>query len=75
MSDPGTYRSKEEVAYWKSRDPIPKIKVAIQHDFGAGNEEFEELDKKVRKVLDEAVKFAESGQELPREKLYEDVYA
>ena len=35
MSDPATYRSKEEVDYWKSRDPIPRLKAAIQHDFDA----------------------------------------
>ena len=33
MSDPATYRSKEEVEFWKGRDPIPKLKAAIRHDF------------------------------------------
>ena len=74
MSDPATYRSKEEVEYWKRRDPIPRIKTAIQHDFEVTDEEFEELDRKVNQVLDEAVAFAEAGSELPVDRLYEDLY-
>ena len=74
MSDPATYRSKEEVELWKERDPIPKLKAAIQGDFDAAESEFEELDRKVRDVLDEAVAFAEAGEELPPERLYEDLY-
>ncbi|MFP4058300.1 MAG: pyruvate dehydrogenase (acetyl-transferring) E1 component subunit alpha [Candidatus Brocadiia bacterium] len=75
MSDPATYRSKEEVELWKERDPIPRIKAAIQHDFHVPDEEFEQLDEKVRQVLDEAVAFAEQGAELPPERRLEDVYA
>ncbi|MHC4591811.1 MAG: pyruvate dehydrogenase (acetyl-transferring) E1 component subunit alpha [Planctomycetota bacterium] len=74
MSDPDTYRSKDEIAYWKSRDPIPKIKAAIQHDFGADENEFDELDAKVQQVLDGAVAFAEAGAELPTGALYDDLY-
>ena len=74
MSDPATYRSKEEVEYWTKRDPIPRMKAVIQHDFDAPDEEFERIDRKVNDLLDEAVAFAEAGQELPAERLYEDVY-
>jgi len=75
MSDPGTYRSKEEVEYWKSRDPIPHLKEAIRNDFEAGDDEFEAIDRQVAGILDDAVRAAEAGQELPVEKLYEDLYA
>jgi pyruvate dehydrogenase E1 component alpha subunit len=73
MSDPATYRSKEEVAHWKQRDPIPKIKAAIQHDFEVDDAAFAEVDERIRKVLDEAVAFAEAGSELPVEELTTDV--
>ena len=36
--------------------------------------EFKALDKQVRQALDEAVEFAESGHELPPERLHEDLY-
>jgi pyruvate dehydrogenase E1 component alpha subunit len=73
MSDPATYRTREEVALWKKRDPIPRLKAAIQHDFEVPEEEFKEVDERVRKLLDEAVQFAEAGAELPAEKLYDDL--
>ena len=75
MSDPATYRSKEEVDYWKKRDPIPKIKAAIRHDFDASDDEFKAVDAKKETILDEAVAYAESGNELSKDRLYEDVYA
>ena len=75
MSDPATYRSKEEVEYWKGRDPIPRIKAAIRHDLEVPDEEFDALDQKVRQVVDDAVQFAESGTEPPLEELYADLYA
>jgi pyruvate dehydrogenase E1 component alpha subunit len=74
MSDPATYRSKEEVDFWKQRDPIPRIKAAIRHDFEVDDAEFDGVDAEVRRVLDEAVAFAEAGAELPPDRLYEDVY-
>jgi len=74
MSDPAQYRSKEEVDYWKSRDPIPRMKAAIKHDFDVSDEEFEQIDRKVDRMLDEAVEFAEKGEELPIERLYDDLY-
>ena len=74
MSDPATYRSKEEVEFWKKRDPIPKLKAIIQKDFEVADEELDQIDARVQKELDQAVAFAESGSELPPEGLYEDVY-
>ncbi len=75
MSDPATYRAKEEVAFWKERDPIPKLKAQIKHDFDLeGDDLFDEIDQKVRKELDEAVEFAEAGEELPFERVHEDAY-
>ena len=74
MSDPATYRDKAEVDFWKKRDPIPKMKAAIQNDFEVPDEEFAALDKKVKAALDEAVRFAENGEELPPERKLEDLY-
>ena len=82
MSDPATYRSKEEVAHWKKRDPIPQIKAAILEDFGETDEqraaiekELKAIDADVKQTLDEAVAFAEAGAELPKDELLTDVYA
>ena len=74
MSDPATYRDKKEVEFWKKRDPIPKMKAAIQHDFDVPDEEFKAIDRQVSEEIQAAIAFAEAGAELPPEKLYEDVY-
>ena len=74
MSDPATYRPKEEVALWKKRDPIPRIKAAIQNDFEIGDDVFKKIDARVQREMDEAVAFAEAGAELPAERRYEDLY-
>lgn len=74
MSDPDTYRDEQEKEHWKKRDPIPRIKRTIKHDFEVPDEEFEEVDERVKEELDEAVEFAQSGEELPPERLYEDLY-
>jgi pyruvate dehydrogenase E1 component alpha subunit len=75
MSDPATYRSKEEVEHWKSRDPIPALKKSIQNDFEVAAAEFDAVDAQVGAALDEAVRFAEAGKELPPERRLDDVYA
>jgi TPP-dependent pyruvate/acetoin dehydrogenase alpha subunit len=75
MADPATYRTKEEVKLWEERDVIPKIKEVIKNDFEVGDEVFEEVDEKVRKDIEKAVEYAESGKELPVERLLDFVYA
>jgi pyruvate dehydrogenase E1 component alpha subunit len=83
MSDPGVgYRSKEEIEFWKERDPIPRIKAALMHDFGETDEakealeaELKEIDDRVKQQVAEAVAFAQNGSELPKDELLTDVYA
>lgn len=74
MSDPATYRSKEEVEFWRKRDPLPRMRAAIKHDFAADDKEFDAIDEEIDHLLADAVAFAERGAELPVEKLYEDLY-
>jgi len=74
MADPATYRTKEELELWKKRDVIPKIKKLIKSDFEVGDEVFEEVDERVRRDIEKAVEYAESGQELRPERLYDFVY-
>jgi pyruvate dehydrogenase E1 component alpha subunit len=82
MSDPGVgYRSKDEIEFWKTRDPIPRIKAAVLHDFGETDEqqaeieaELKAIDQRVREECDAAVAFAEAGAELPKDELLTDVY-
>ncbi len=75
MSDPARYRAKEEVAFWKERDVLVGLRQRIQHDFEVPDPEFDEVDRRVRDEIEEAVRFAEGGRELTLEQARAFVYA
>ena len=74
MSDPQKYRTKEEVAEWKLRDPIELIKDRMLTQKIATEEELEAIDARVKKQVDEAVKFAEESPWPKPEEAFEDIY-
>lgn len=76
MSDPGNYRSKEEVQSVKDQDDcINNIKQYLIKNKITTEEECKLNDKKIQAIVKEAVLFAENS-ELPDEsELYTDVYA
>jgi len=74
MADPEQYRSKEEVARWRERDPIPAFAERLQ---GAGLLEAEqvgELDAQAVARVDAAVAFADASPFPEPDSLYDDVY-
>lgn len=74
MSDPAKYRTKDELERYKAKDPIGVVKHAIVQNGYADDEWFEEIDKKVKAIVDEAVKFAEESPWPDPSELYKDVY-
>jgi pyruvate dehydrogenase E1 component subunit alpha len=70
MADPEEYRSKEQVAEWRKRDPIPNFAERIGLDEG----EAERLDQEAVKRVDEAVAFADKAPFPPPESLYDHIY-
>lgn len=74
MSDPAKYRTKEEVEEYKGRDPIEVVKKAISDKKYADTAWFEEIDKKVKEIVDESVRFAEESAWPEPAELYDDVY-
>jgi len=59
VGDPGTtYRSKEEIASWKARDPIPKLRQQAIDLKLAEDRDFEAIDVEVRTLIDDAAAFA-----------------
>lgn len=75
MSDPQKYRTKEEVADWKSRDPIAMVKDRILKNEIATEEELDAIDKKIKETVAEAVKFAEESDYPDAKEAFEAVYA
>ena len=74
MSDPGTYRTKEEVEEYKQRDPLEVVRREILAQNWAGAEELTAMDTAVKAEVEEAVKFAEESPYPALDELYIDVY-
>jgi pyruvate dehydrogenase E1 component alpha subunit len=74
MADPEEYRSKEEVAHWRERDPIPAFGGLLEGEGVLDAQQREELDREAVARVDAAVEFAEASPFPAAESLYEDVY-
>ena len=60
MSDPGLYRTKEEVEEWKRRDPLSRCRQRLV-DIGMDAGALEALEADVKAEIEDAVKFAEES--------------
>ena len=76
MSDPiaGHYRTKAEVDEEKKLDPLIVFAELLKNENLMTDEHIEEAEKNVKKVVEEAVEFAEASPEPPLEELFNDVY-
>ncbi len=74
MSDPGKYRTKEEVEQMMQVDPIFQFGRRLTEQERVSQAELDALDKEVIALVDESVKFAEASPWPSNETLYEDVY-
>jgi pyruvate dehydrogenase E1 component alpha subunit len=61
MSDPGKYRTKEEVEQWKERDPLFRCERALATMPGVGEEGVEAIDDKVVEEMQQAMQFADAS--------------
>jgi hypothetical protein len=74
MADPEEYRSKEQVAEWRKRDPIEVFGKRLVDEGILKEEDLERLDKEATARVDEAVAFADRSPHPEPESLYDDVY-
>ena len=74
-SDPGKYRTKEEVDSWKKKDPILKFRSYLVDNNLASAQELDELDVQSKTAVEDAVKFALNSPEPSYESAFEDVFA
>jgi len=75
MSDPAKYRTKEELEAYKKRDPIEQVKDAILKNKIASEEDLNKVNKRVKMLIDEAVKFAEESSYPDPGNAFKDVYS
>jgi pyruvate dehydrogenase E1 component alpha subunit len=73
MSDPATYRTKEEVEEEQRKDPVPRLKLDLIERKVASEGDFSHIEDEVKAEVEEAIKFADQGPEPGPEELYDDV--
>lgn len=61
MSDPGLYRTRDEVNRWKQRDPLAIAKARLQNELGVSDEDLKAIAAEVKEEIADAVKFAEES--------------
>ena len=76
MADPahGHYRAKSEVDEAKKRDPLLVLKTKLLSERVAVEADFASIEAEVKKIVDDAVDFAEKSPAPSVEALSEDVY-
>ena len=74
MSDPGTYRSKEEVEQYKKADPIEQILSSLKTNNWIDEKGIEKMEEKIKAIVEECVQFAEQSPFPATDELYKDVY-
>jgi pyruvate dehydrogenase E1 component alpha subunit len=60
MSDPGLYRTKEEVEEWRRRDPLGRCRQRLV-DLGIKDAALDALETEVKAEIEDAVRFAEDS--------------
>jgi pyruvate dehydrogenase E1 component alpha subunit len=74
MSDPASYRTKDELEQYRLDDPITRLRAQLTREGKLSHEEFDAMDKRAKETALASVKFAEESPEPPLEKLYDYTY-
>jgi len=74
MSDPGKYRTKQEVEEMMRHDPIQRFASVLGEQHRVAQSELEAIDKDVQAQVADSVRFAEASPWPAAEELYQDVY-
>jgi pyruvate dehydrogenase E1 component alpha subunit len=74
MSDPGKYRTKEEVEEMREHhDPIETMKKVLMEMGKHTEENFKQIEKEVKAVVNESAEFAQQSPEPDPSELWTDV--
>jgi pyruvate dehydrogenase E1 component alpha subunit len=74
MSDPASYRTKEEVESYKKQDPIEQVLTVLRSNKWIDDAGVEAMEAKIKAIVEESVQFAEESPFPTAEELYKDVY-
>jgi pyruvate dehydrogenase E1 component alpha subunit len=74
MSDPGNYRTKDEIEEWKKRDPVPVARQKLL-SLGTPEDNLLSLEAAVKAEVQEAARFADDSPPADPAHLWDYVYA
>jgi len=74
MSDPAKYRTKDEEAEFKDRDPIQYVKRVLLENEMVGEDDIKAMDASVKKTVADCVKFAEESPWPADDEMLKDIY-
>lgn len=74
MSDPAKYRTKDEEAEYKDRDPIEYVKNILLENQLVNESEIEKIQEHVKQVVADCVEFAEQSPYPDDSELLKDIY-
>jgi len=74
MSDPATYRSKEEVNCKKEQDPIDNLRNAMTSRKIANDEDFKKIEDQIKNQVNEIVEFSKNSPEPDLSELMTEIY-
>lgn len=72
--DPGTYRPKEEIEYWKSIDPIHSFKEKLIKEYLVDEQKILEVEEECRNAIEDAVTFAKNSSVPNPGEVFEDIF-
>ena len=75
MSDPGKYRTTDEIKKYQERDPILLFKDSLKEAKVFTDKDFEEIEAQAKEATQKAVDFAEQSPLPDEAELFTDVFA
>jgi pyruvate dehydrogenase E1 component alpha subunit len=75
QGDAQRYRTKEEIAEYRKRDPIPRFRERVLSHNLLSEVELKEIEEKVKKEIQDAIEFAEKSEYPEPESTLRGLYA
>lgn len=75
MSDPGNYRTREEIEKYKEKDPILLFRARLMDEGLLKEGDFDKMDEEISVEIEDAYQFADESPEPEISSIYDDTFA
>ena len=74
FDNPHSYRTEEEEAHWRARDPLKQFRETVIPQGEITAEELDQIDREAEELMEAAIKFADESPLPEPLEIYDDVY-